>query len=58
MLEGYINRGLNVNSRTDMAGIIYRLDAMLENLEPLCETEKKSPGAICYFIRPVKVWWK
>lgn len=52
MLEGYINIGINVNSHADMAGIIYRLDAMLENLEPLCETEKKITGRNVLFHSP------
>lgn len=44
VLENYVNVRLNVNSHANMAGIIYQLDAILESLEPLCETEKKITG--------------
>ncbi|HEY9261893.1 class I SAM-dependent methyltransferase [Chitinophaga sp.] len=44
MLETYVGAPLNVNSHADMAGIIYQLDAALENLEPMCETERKITG--------------
>ena len=44
MLQAYVGMPLNVNNHADMAGIIYQLDATLENLEPMCETERKFTG--------------
>lgn len=52
ILESYVNTHLNVNSHADMAGIIYQLDATLENLEPLCETERKITGRNRMFHAP------
>lgn len=52
MLETFVNTRLNVNSHADMAGIIYQLDATLENLEPMCETERKITGSNKIFHSP------
>jgi O-methyltransferase involved in polyketide biosynthesis len=52
IMETYVGVRLNVNNHADMAGIIYQLDATLENLEPLCETERKIAGANKLFHAP------
>jgi O-methyltransferase involved in polyketide biosynthesis len=52
MLETYVGAPLNVNNHADMAGIIYQLDATLEHLEPMCETERKITGRNQLFHAP------
>lgn len=52
VLESYVNISVNVNNHADMAGIIYQLDATLENLEPMCETERKVTGSNKLFHAP------
>lgn len=52
VLEEYIGRPVNVNSRADMAGLLLRLDGVLETVEPLCETEKQLTGSTRLFHAP------
>lgn len=52
VLETYIGRPINVNNRADIAGLLYRLDGILETVEPLCETEKKLTGSNHMFHAP------
>lgn len=52
IMESYINAPFNVNSHADMAGIIYQLDAILENMEPMYETERKITGRNKLFHAP------
>ncbi|HEY8954861.1 class I SAM-dependent methyltransferase [Chitinophaga sp.] len=52
VLEEYIGRPLNVNSRADMAGLLLRLDGELETVEPLSETERLLNGSARLFHAP------
>lgn len=52
VLETYIGRTLNVNSRADMAGLLLRLDGVLETVEPLFETEQLLTGTNHIFHHP------
>ena len=52
VLEEYIGRPVNVNSRADMARLLLRLDGVLETVEPLCETERQLNGSTRLFHAP------
>ncbi|NLR81530.1 class I SAM-dependent methyltransferase [Chitinophaga eiseniae] len=52
VMESYIGKPFNVNSRADMAGVLYQLNASLETLEPLCDIEKRVRGHHHFFHLP------